>query len=54
MKKIILLLMIVLLLASCSTLRELSRYEKENLALANLKYLNGFKATGIADRKSVV
>lgn len=49
MKKIILLLMVVLVLASCSTLRELSRYEKENLALANLRYLNGFKATGIAE-----
>lgn len=49
MKRIILLLLVVLFLTSCSVVKDFTQQEKEKLALDNLQYLNNFKATGVAE-----
>ncbi|OQY39678.1 MAG: hypothetical protein B6226_01425 [Candidatus Cloacimonetes bacterium 4572_65] len=49
MKKILTLLILVIILAGCTTHRELSQQQKMNLLRDNLSRLNNFKASGVVE-----
>jgi len=49
MKKTVVLLMLILLVLGCSSIKELTKRQKEDLVRANLSYLNKFKSEGILD-----
>lgn len=49
MKKLIILALLILLVFGCSTIKELSHKDKEDLVRANLAYLNKFKSEGVLE-----
>jgi hypothetical protein len=49
MKRNIFIILILILLAGCSTLKEMSYQDKENLVRHNLAYLNNFKGEGVLE-----
>lgn len=49
MKKSLILILLVFLILACSTIRDLSKMQKEELVRANLAYLNKFKSKGLVE-----
>lgn len=49
MKKIVILLVLTFLLLACSSIKELTNKQKEELVRTNLSYLNNFKSEGVLE-----
>ena len=49
MRRIYLLILVASLMFGCSSIKKLSEKDKEDMARANLAYLNNFKSSGVVD-----